>query len=592
MRPLAAVLSWFLLFVSFNAASSPFPRPAELEPAVQFWTQIYGDVTTQGGLLHDRYDLSIVYETIRFPEGATHNQRVAHVRQRRAYYNGILERLAAGPQGGLTADERRVLHLWGLNADPETLRRAAGHIRFQRGQADRFQRGLVRSGMWNYHIMRTLEEMELPLEIAALPHVESSFNPDAYSRAGAAGIWQFTRGTGRRFLQVDYIVDERMDPYLATEAAARLLRHNYSVTGDWALALSAYNHGVAGIQRAVAATGSTDIADIIRDYDGRAWGFASRNFYPAFLAAVDVSSRAEDFFGPIRYARPIPSQAVEMPFYAFVNDVLDTFEVDRETLRELNRGLRPPVWEGSKLIPRGYRLRVPAGPGRPDAHALLARLDNGARYFAQIPDRYHTVARGDTLSAIASRYGVTARELVAINGLRDAHLIRVGQTLRLPVADGVPVPGQTHYTVRSGDSLSRIAQRAGMSVNALAAANGLDPARPIFPGQELRIDGRPIEGLDTRIAAMDRSEAGDRLRREPVNGATVAVVDGGGLEADAETGADASGEPGGFGESGESGESGVSAFPGIHAASMFGHYEDWVDLVKRYFGPPQPREAE
>ena len=565
MRRMVAVLSWFLCTVSVNGAvAEPFPRSPELEPAIQFWTKIYGEVSTGGGLLHDRSDLSIIYETIRFPEGATHAQRVRHVRDRRAYYSRMLETLAAGDHRDLSAEERRVLRLWGIDADGGTLRRASRQIRFQRGQSDRFRRGLVRSGMWEEYIHRTLDEMGLPREIEALPHVESSFNPDAYSRAGAAGIWQFTRGTGRRFMRVDYVIDERMDPYLATEAAARLLRHNYSVTGDWALALSAYNHGVAGIQRAVKATGSRDITDIIREYEGRAWGFASRNFYPAFLAAIDVSAQAERYFGPVERARPVPSEVIEMPFYASINDIIDAFEVDRRDLRELNRGLLAPIWEGNKLVPRGYRLRVPGGSGRPDPRVLLARIGDDARYFAQIPDRYHTVARGDTLSSIALRYDVSSRELVSLNGLRNAHLIRVGQTLRLPVADGMPLADQTHYTVRRGDSLSRIAQRAGTSVSTLAAANGLDPERPIFPGQELRIDGRPAAGLDTTIAVAEG--VGTTEKNGDGSTTVAAAADGTGGAADE---ADAVGE--------------------VQAASMFGRYEDWFELLIRYFGPPQPR---
>ncbi len=93
-------------------------------------------------------------------------------------------------------------------------------MRFQLGQADRFREGLVRSGAWREHIADTFEKAGLPRELASLPHVESSFNTYAYSKVGAAGMWQFMRSTGRRFLRIDAVVDERLDPYSFTEAAA------------------------------------------------------------------------------------------------------------------------------------------------------------------------------------------------------------------------------------------------------------------------------------------------------------------------------------------------------------------------------------
>lgn len=533
-RVSAALLLLLSTLVAVPAAADAFPRPAELEPAIRFWTQVYSGVSTEGGLLHDRRNLEVVYETVRFAEDASQNQRRAHVDERRAHYEGILRRLAEGRRDDLSAEEQRVLDLFPDDVDNATLGRAASEVRFQLGQSDRFRRGLIRAGAWEPHIRRTLEEMGLPREIAALPHVESSFNPNAYSRVGAAGIWQFTRATGRRFMRVDHIIDERMDPFAATVAAARLLQHNYSVTNDWALALSAYNHGLAGIRRAARATGSDNIADIIRDHEGRNWGFASRNFYPAFLAAVDVDFQAHKYFGLLDREDPIVSETIELPFYADIDDLVRAFEVSPSELRELNRALRPPVWNGEKLVPRGYSLRVPASPERPPAAEMLARIDSDNRYYAQIPDRYHRVSRGESVSAIAQRYGVSARELVSLNNLRSADHIRVGQELRLPVAGAAPIRGNT-YIVEHGDNLSLIAQRSGMSVSALAAANNIDPSRPIQPGQELQVDGRSVDEPDTTaVAEADTAERSDEApEQEP------APDDEGAAATPAETVADA-----------------------------------------------------
>ena len=124
-------------------------------------------------------------------------------------------------------------------------------MRFQQGLADRFHAGLVRSGQWRDHIQKSLRAAGVPEELAALPHVESSFDPNARSFVGAAGLWQFTGDTGRRFMQIDQAVDERRDPYESSDAAARLLKYNYSMLNTWPLAITAYNHGTAGMRRAV-----------------------------------------------------------------------------------------------------------------------------------------------------------------------------------------------------------------------------------------------------------------------------------------------------------------------------------------------------
>lgn len=494
------VLVLLLLFSTFSTTTraQTLPRPAAIQPAVDFWTRVYSEVSTDQGLLHDRDNLGVVYEKLEFDVNLWHPERDRLIRQRREHYRDILRTLGNGKRDNLSAGEQRVLALWPDDVSDNRLRRAAGNIRFQLGQADRFRRGLVRSGAWEPHMRQMLRDMGLPGEIAALPHVESSFNPDAYSRVGAAGIWQFTRLTGRRFMRVDHVVDQRMDPFAATLAAGQLLKHNYSVTGDWGLALTAYNHGLAGIRRAARTVGSENIADIIERYDGRNWGFASRNFYPAFLAAVEVDEHAEKYFGKLERHPPIRSTAIELPFYTTVEAVIDAFDVDRKTLRELNRGLMEPVWEGRKRIPRGYALRLPGEGNYAQLEKTLAGIPAAARYYAQIPDRWHRVQRGESLSVIAARYDTSVRDLMAMNNLRSAHRVRAGQKLRLPV-EGEAVPmadADGTYTVRRGDTLSEIAKRHGMTVAALARANGISPTVTIIPGQTLSVVTEQTESTD------------------------------------------------------------------------------------------------
>src|SRR5204862_3197364 len=128
-----------------------------------------------------------------------------------------------------------------------------------------------------------------------LPLVESSFE-NVKSKAGAVGVWQFMRGTGRQYLKIANNVDERLDPTKAATAAARMLRDNYDALGDWPIAITAYNHGRAGMMRAKDQYGSS-LVTIINDYNGPVFGYASMNFYTEFLAAVEVYKNYPQFFG-------------------------------------------------------------------------------------------------------------------------------------------------------------------------------------------------------------------------------------------------------------------------------------------------------
>jgi membrane-bound lytic murein transglycosylase D len=125
--------------------------------------------------------------------------------------------------------------------------------------------------------------------------VESSFNPKAYSKAGAAGIWQFTRSTGKKFMKVGRGVDERRDPIRSSKAAAQLLEQNYRILRSWPLAITAYNHGISGLSKARKTKGSEEA--IFSDYSTRRFQFASRNFYSEFLATRHVANNYAHYFG-------------------------------------------------------------------------------------------------------------------------------------------------------------------------------------------------------------------------------------------------------------------------------------------------------
>ena len=281
--------------------------------------------------------------------------------------------------------------------------------------------------------MRVLEQHGVPAEIAALPHVESSFNPAAYSKVGAAGLWQFMPSTAKRFMRVDSIVDERLDPDSATEAAANLMLYNYRLLGSWPLAVTAYNHGPGGLRRAQEQLGTSDIAVIVKRYQGATFGFASRNFYVAFLAALEVDRNAEKYFGPITRLTETQSTPVELPDYIAVDALAKAFKVDMGALRVLNPALRPPIWNGTRLVPRGYAVRIPGTPPQSEIAAAWARLPASQRYVAQRNDGKHKVRRGETLAAVAAASGVNVPRLLAANGWTSPHEIARGDIVHIPM---------------------------------------------------------------------------------------------------------------------------------------------------------------
>ncbi len=507
-------MRWFwLLAVAVGAAGSvgaqttDLPRPAALEPDIEFWVRVYTEVDTRSGFIHDSQHLGVVYRVVRFRDGISRRERTRQLNQAYKEVRDVLAVLADGKRADLAAEEQWALALWPEGVSNAELRASSGRLRFQLGQADRFRAGLIRAGAWRPYIEAVLAARGLPLELIALPHVESSFDPTAYSKVGAAGMWQFTRSTGVRYMRIDHIVDERRDPFISTVAAARLLDNNYDVLQSWPLAITAYNHGQAGMRRAVRQLGTGAIETILRNYEGRTFGFASRNFYVAFLAAVQVDANYEQYFGALDFDQAVDTTLVEVPDYLTVATLQSALDTDRGVLRSWNPALTDAVWSGDKFVPRGFDLRLPAAM-LADAVSQLAVIPETQRYAAQMPDIIHRVRNGDTVSQIATRYRVSVASLVQLNGLRSRNFIRAGQILRLPGSEGtVPMtlaqlngeqPGET-YIVRPGDSIDIISRRLGVAEDLLLARNRIVDRNLIYAGQELRI-GSPIEPVDEPVA--------------------------------------------------------------------------------------------
>ena len=623
------------------------PRPPELERDVQFWIRVYTEVDTNGGLIHDEHNLAVIYEKLRFDPNTSPRERQKTVERAEDRYAATLKRIAAANGGPLTDEDQKIRDLWGEEGTPARLREAADEIRFQLGQADRFKQGLIRSGAWETHIAETLANLGLPAELAVLPHVESSFNPAAYSKVGAAGLWQFMRSTGRRYMRIDSAVDDRLDPFRATEAAAQLLAYNYRLLGTWPLALTAYNHGAEGVRRAKESLGTDDIVKIVRNYKGRTFGFASRNFYVSFLAALEVDHNPEKYFGNIERLSEARFQEVVLPAFVNVGPLARALKIDPQKLRALNPALLRAVWDGQRHVPKAYHLRLPLDGEKWTSEMLAARLSPNELFAGQPQPRRYRVKSGDTMVSVAGEFGLTPEALAVANRVRTSARLKPGRTLTLPEpASGAvvaalapaPPPGPTSvatvgaapnappaamqlpsappaptapgaasapaspeassvYVVQRGDVLSDIARKYGMSEQNLLELNGIRNHDFIFEGQQLAVKSARASAAAGAGSALVASSAA------PVGGGGVpaAVAERESQEdaaavASEKTPAAENAQPVSAAQAealgpalGPASESEQSADPTdysvrnddtieVAAAETLGHYADWLDV--------------
>ncbi|MGX9728253.1 MAG: lytic transglycosylase domain-containing protein [Candidatus Electronema sp. VV] len=335
-----------------------FPVYSLILPNVEFWEKIYGVYSENQCVLHDRRDLRLIYGVISLapkdtPGAGKINEKLTEIAQ--LHVKAMLNKFAEGslPQ---TAEELRIHSLF-QQKSPAAFLAAAENMRVQNGLKNRFRDGVIRSGAYMPAIKRILRTLDLPLELAYLPHVESSFNPRAHSKVGAVGLWQFTRYTGKEFMTVNELLDERYDLYIASEAAARFLKENHRQLGAWPLALTAYNHGRGGMLRAKAQWGSYPV--IFANHTSSTFGFASRNFYSEFLAAQRVARRLEADSSVIK-ERPLISASLRLKGYAAAAELRQYFGISEEEFRRLNPALMKPVLDGKKYIPVETIIHLPA----------------------------------------------------------------------------------------------------------------------------------------------------------------------------------------------------------------------------------------
>jgi len=394
-----------------------------------------------------------------------------------------------------------------------------------------FQDYLYRSGKYLDLMRPIVKQKGLPEDLVYLPLIESGFNPKAYSWAHASGPWQFISSTGKKYgLTRNWWYDERRDFIKSTEAACDYLKFLYGLFGDWKLALAAYNGGEGRVGRAIKRQRTSDFwkLDLRKQ---------TEDYVPRFMAAILVAKEPEKYgFSPSKYSA-LEFEIVEIKHCLDLKEVAKKLDEDIQVLREFNpellRDVTPPGLSR-------YQLRIPTGKKDLFWASYSDLSSKGASIFAQ-----HKIRRGETLSRIADKYGVTTTALAELNGITARKTLRAGQYLTVPVKAGgnsnysqsssIPQTSVSAgsrpyftYTVKREDSLHKLALRYGTSISAIRRLNGFSSRRILYAGEKIKIPGsngyasqNPIDRL-TETLVIHIVRDGDTLWKIAQNyGATL-----------------------------------------------------------------------
>ena len=532
--PIKSLLLFVVLFfvgIFQNVAQAEYQAPegifqrAGLENRINFWKEMFTRYGEDDLVFHYRDYPWIIYSVVNVKYlrdqnvGTYAKERDRVAEQEKKRIQNALYALSYGKAPDSELEHHIAQLFMGLpgGRNKYLLALAEDQLRYQSGVKELFRKGVIASGRYLEQIEKVFQYEGVPVEISRLPLVESSFNYNAYSSVGAAGIWQFMPGTAKKYMIVGRALDERRDPLASSRAAAKYLKHAYHVLGSWPLAITSYNHGVSGVARAVKDVGSTDMRRIIKSYLGSGFGFASQNFYCEFIAALEVEKNYHSYFPDLDKEDAVHVQEVRLERSHNINELVKRYGVDRNTLVRYNPAFLAPIAQGRHNVPTGYLLKLPAGRGMTPfrsepASEVSENFDELRTIGSQAkPDpvragdnvRSYTVAKGDTVSRIARKFGVSRRELMAVNGLANPRALRVGRSIKIPtsevvsreekskkqpalVGQGQDTKEDQYYTVKSGDSVYSIAKANRVGVKELQQLNKIE-RNLIKPGQKLRL---------------------------------------------------------------------------------------------------------
>ena len=387
---------------------------------------------------------------------------------------------------------------------------------FQGPGRKHFQRYMERSGRYVPLMQEILKKNGMPADLIYIAMIESGFNTQARSWANAVGPWQFIGATGRRYgMRIDSHVDERRDPYRSTQAAVDYFRDLYGEFKDWYLAMAGYNAGEGTVRRAIASTGSRNFWEIAADRS--ALRPETRDYVPKFIAAAIMAKTPERFgFEKVDYRAPFDFDVAQVETQTDLGVVAKCAGVSEDDIVDLNphliRGATPPG-------ERNYQIRLPRGTQKAFKE----------RYAALPPDERITVVRyevrkGDTLSRVARRYGVSQANLAAANGLNRKHQhLKVGSVLTIPSGSSAAYASASDegssrearssskksvtHRVKKGETVGSIARRYGVSSSQLMAWNNIRKASGLRAGMALTVKGAAVASAGEQKAAAKSSRA-------------------------------------------------------------------------------------
>ncbi|XGC80290.1 lytic transglycosylase domain-containing protein [Bdellovibrio bacteriovorus] len=307
-----------------------FATPKGMEKQVQFWVDIYSKYSTEQGVIHDSENVDIVYEVV------------------------DLKGLKSEREKQKKVDEAKKVIAARLSTQEEKDR-----LRFQLGQKDKMMDAIFYSGRYIEDMEKIFKDAKLPIELTRLAFVESSFNVMARSKVGASGLWQIMPYTARPYKMISSVVDKRNHPMEATKFAAKLLRSNYGMLESWPLAVTGYNHGPTGVYKMTKSYETRELPELIKNVSSRkSFGFASRNFYACFLAALEVERNASKYFGSVVWSKPLEAQDLKLPVPVRYKDILAWFDGNDLKAQIFNPHLTQKARKGHP-IPASTVIAVP-----------------------------------------------------------------------------------------------------------------------------------------------------------------------------------------------------------------------------------------
>ena len=421
-----------------RAVPVEFEKPAAIVSNVAFWKRVYAEWRLDDIALHDEEDLGMVYRVVRVPkrgqkdaQGRTRAEVVTAARTEVEITLKSLQQKQPKNADELTGLEKDIYLALADSKRPDKYTRLA-LIRGQNGLYERFVQGYANSGLYETFIAEELIRQGLPKELIGVAFVESLFFTGAKSKVGAAGVWQFMSYTGKEYMQLNPVVDERWDPILATEAAAKYLKQAKKELGTWPLAVTSYNYGRGGMKGLVKAAGTTDFNVILAVTRGKRFGFAGRNYYASFLAVLEILDEKEARFAGVPKKPSWNYDVLRVPFPLFSTQLTGTGLIDQATFEWLNPALSDEAARGRLPLPHGMSVRVPKEQSTGILAALHALPDADKHKASRAVKAVHTANGKQSLKDIARQYGLEVGVLSARTGLAAAGALPKGHKVPVP----------------------------------------------------------------------------------------------------------------------------------------------------------------